>query len=252
METRKYADLEVKIYPNRTMMGEAAAKDAATCIRSLLSRKPEINCIFAAAPSQNDFLKALVADRTIDWTRINAYHMDDYVGLKQGSHASFSGFLKNAIFDKVPFKTVNLLDGQADPEKESERYSELLKAHQTDVVFMGIGENGHIAFNDPDVADFHDKKYVKTVKLDDVCRMQQVHDGCFPTFDDVPKQAFTVTIPGLMAAAYHFCIVPTKLKAPAVKNMLEGPVSEKCPASILQTRPQARLYLDADSASLLE
>ncbi|NLY07321.1 MAG: glucosamine-6-phosphate deaminase [Spirochaetales bacterium] len=251
MKTRKYSELKVKIYPDRTQMGAGAATDAAECIRMLLNKKDEINCVFAAAPSQNDFLAALVSDKSIDWTRINAYHMDDYVGLKQGSPQSFSGFLNNAIFSKVPFKSVNLLNGEADPETEARRYDHLLRTHKTDIVLMGIGENGHIAFNDPGVADFHDEKFVKIATLDEVCRMQQVHDKCFATIDDVPKSAFTVTVPGLMAADYHFCIVPTKLKACAVKKMLEGPISEDCPASILKTRCNARLYLDLDSASLL-
>lgn len=247
----QYGELKVTKYVNRDCMGSNAAKDAAKCIQQLLEKKKEINCIFAAAPSQNDFLKYLVSDSSIDWTHINAYHMDEYVGLVQGSEGSFSGFLKNAIFDKVPLKTVNLLNGKGEPQTEAMRYETLLKSHKPDIVFMGIGENGHIAFNDPEEADFHDKRLVKIVTLDAICRMQQVHDGCFKTLENVPKQAFTVTIPGLMEADYVFCIVPTKLKAQAVKNMLEGPVNEKCPASILQTKANSHLYLDSDSASLL-
>lgn len=251
MQARKYNELDVYIFENRTLMGEKAAVDAAECIKKVVAEKGEANCIFAAAPSQNDFLKALVADKTIPWEKVNAYHMDDYVGLEQGCEQSFSGFLKSHIFDLVPLKSVNLINGQNDQESESERYSKLLKEHKTDIVFMGIGENGHIAFNDPGVADFNDPKYVKVVKLDDKCRMQQVHDKCFPTFDDVPEKAFTVTITGLMAADYHFCIVPTKLKAPATKRMLEGPVSEECPATILRNRKNAKMYIDEDCAYLL-
>lgn len=251
MKNRKYDNLELFICENRTVMGEKAAVDAAECIKKVVAAKGEANCIFAAAPSQNDFLKALVADKSIPWNKVNAYHMDDYVGLKQGCEQSFSGFLKSHIFDLVPFKSVNLINGQNNPEDEADRYAKLLKENKTDIVFMGIGENGHIAFNDPGVADFNDPKYVKVVKLDDACRMQQVHDKCFPTFDDVPEKAFTVTVTGLMAADYHFCIVPTKLKAPATKRALEGAISEECPASILRNKKNAKMYIDEDCASLL-
>lgn len=252
METKRFGMLDVKIFPNREMMGKASAEDASECIRTLLSQKEEINCIFAAAPSQNDFLSALVGDERIPWSRINAYHMDEYVGLKQGGKASFSRYLIDAVFGKVSFKSVHLFDGQADPEKETARYARLLSANKPDVVFMGIGENGHIAFNDPGVADFNDKFLVKMVEIDEICRMQQVHDGCFPSLDEVPRRAFTVTVPGLMMADYKFCVVPTKLKAPAVRRMLLGPVSTDCPASILRTSKNSILYLDSDSAGLLE
>ena len=178
--------------------------------------------------------------------------MDEYVGLGLEDEPAFSHFLTEAIFSKVPFKSINLINGKAESaEAEAERYSGLLNAIDVDITFMGIGENGHIAFNDPAFADFNDSKTVKIVELDDVCRMQQVHDGCFPSFDDVPKKAMTVTIPKLVSARKIFCIVPTDKKAEAVRNALTGPVATSCPASILRTVPGVSMYIDAAAASLL-
>lgn len=252
MITKKtYDNVQLKIYETRAEMGQDAAKDAAACIKACLAEKEEINCIFAAAPSQNDFLAALVADTSIDWSRINGYHMDDYVGFAQGDSRSFNGFLQNAIFGKVPFKSLHLINGLAEPEAEALRYEKLLQENPTDIVFMGIGENGHIAFNDPSVADFNDAHLVKVVTLEESCRRQQVNDGCFATIDDVPKQALTVTVPGLMRAAHLFCIVPTALKANAVAKALTGPIDESCPSSILRTQKGARMYIDAAAAAKL-
>jgi glucosamine-6-phosphate deaminase len=233
-------------------MGETAAKDIKERIVALLKQKSEINMIFAAAPSQNDVLLALVNDSEIEWNRINAFHMDEYIGLSKDAPQGFGNFLKAHIFDLVPFKSVNLIDISAtDPEYESERYGKLLKENPTDIVVMGIGENGHIAFNDPPVADFNDKRVVKPVKLDEVCRNQQVNDGCFKSIDEVPTHALTLTCPTLVSAPYLFCIVPALTKANAVKETLTGSIDEHCPASILRTRDGAILYLDKDSSSLL-
>lgn len=252
MKTFVKDKLEVKIFENRTLMGEAAAKDISAKIKELLAEKQEINMIFAAAPSQNDVLKALVEDKTIEWNRVNAYHMDEYIGLDKNAPQGFGNFLKVHIFGLVPFKSVNYIDITAtDPEKEAERYGELLKANSTDIVVMGIGENGHIAFNDPDVADFNDKKVVKPVKLDEICRNQQVNDGCFNAIDEVPTRAMTLTVPTLVAAPWLFCIVPAATKAKAVYETINGKIDEHCPASILRTRDNAKLYLDDKSSALL-
>lgn len=251
MKQLKKDELTLKVYDTRSEMGSAAAADIAACIRKLLSEKEEINMIFAAAPSQNEVLAGLAADPSIEWNRINAYHMDEYVGISPEEPAGFALFLKRALFDKVPFKSVNLLDCTADPEEECRRYSKLLKEHPVDIVCMGIGENGHIAFNDPHVAFFHDPETVKEVALDDVCRMQQVHDGCFASFDLVPKTALTLTIPTLAAAPYHFCVVPAPTKAQACVRTFCGPIEESCPATILRTLPESILYCDADSAALI-
>lgn len=252
MRSYKVDKLSVEIYENRTLMGEAAARDIKAKIAELLAKKAEINMIFAAAPSQNDVLKALVEDKEIEWNRVNAYHMDEYIGLDKNAPQGFGNFLKDHIFGLVPFKSVNYIDITAtDPKAEAERYGKLLNENPTDIVIMGIGENGHIAFNDPPVADFKDTKTVKPVKLDEVCRQQQVNDGCFATIDDVPTHAMTLTVPTLVRAPYLFCIVPAKTKARAVYETLNGSVDEHCPASILRTHENAVLYLDNESSKLL-
>ena len=244
--------LKVKIFETRALMGADAAKDIKARIADLLSKKAEINMIFAAAPSQNDVLKSLVEDKSIEWNRVNAYHMDEYVGLDKDAPQGFGNFLKEHIFGLVPFKSVNYIDISAlDPEKEAERYSALLESNPTDIVVMGIGENGHIAFNDPPVANFKDEVLVKKVKLDEICRNQQVNDGCFKSIDEVPTHAMTLTVPALVRAPYLFCIVPAPTKANAVCETLNGTIDEHCPASILRTRENAILYLDADSSKLL-
>ena len=251
MKTFTKDKLKVCVYDTRPQMGEAAAKDISACIHKLLETKEEINIIFAAAPSQNEVLASLVADKTIPWDRINAFHMDEYVGITPDAPQGFAQFLRKAIFDKVPFRSVNLIDCTAEPNAEAKRYSELLKKYPTDIVCMGIGENGHIAFNDPHVANFNDTEAVKVVDLDDVCRMQQVHDGCFATIDDVPKYALTLTVPTLMSAKFLICTVPAITKANAVKAMLYGAYGEICPATSLRTHEGAKMFLDKDSASLV-
>ena len=252
MKSYKVDKLTVNIYPTRKMMGEAAAKDIKERIVALLLEKSEINMIFAAAPSQNEVLDALVADGDIAWERINAYHMDEYIGLPATAPQGFGNFLKEHLFGRVPFKSVSYIDITAsDPEKESERYGALLRQNPTDIVVMGIGENGHIAFNDPPVADFNDSRTAKPVKLDETCRRQQVNDGCFAKIEDVPTHAITLTVPTLASVPHLFCIVPAKTKAWAVRETLTGRVDEHCPASVLRTREGAMLYLDADSAALL-
>ena len=245
--------LTVKIDATRSEMGKTAAQDIHDRIIALLSEKPEINMIYAAAPSQNDVLMSLISYPDIEWNRINAYHMDEYIGLRgEGLSQSFGKYLNDHIFGKVPFKSVNLIDCEAtDPEAECERYAKLLADNPTDIVVMGIGENGHIAFNDPWVADFNDPKAVKPVKLDEMCRQQQVNDGCFASLELVPTHAITLTCPTLVSAPYLFCIVPAKTKANAVKRTLTGEINEDCPATLLRRQPNAVLYLDGDSSALL-
>jgi len=243
--------LRVQIYPNRREMGMAAAKDAAETIRALLSRQPEVNMIFAAAPSQNEFLEALSASDHIDWQRINAFHMDEYVGLLIDAPQGFGNFLKERIFGKLPFRSVNYLNGNHQPDEECKRYTTLLQQHPVDIVCMGIGENGHIAFNDPHVARFDDPVRVKVVDLDKKCRMQQVNDGCFASINDVPTHALTLTVPTLMSGRYLFCMVPAKTKAWAVYHTINDPVSETIPATCLRNHENAVLYADTDSAGML-
>lgn len=252
MKTFKKDKLQVKIYKNRTLMGKAAARDIKEKIVELLKYKQEINIIFAAAPSQNDVLKLLARDKCIKWNRINAYHMDEYIGLDKDAPQGFGNFLKERIFGLVSFRSVNYIDSTAaDPEKEADRYGKLMEENPADIVIMGIGENGHIAFNDPPVADFKDSKTAKPVKLDEICRQQQVNDGCFNTIDKVPTHAITLTVPTLVKASYLFCVVPSISKAKAVYNTLNGIIDERCPASVLRTHDNAKLYLDNESAKFL-
>ena len=245
--------LLVKIMPTRDEMGKVAAKDIHDKILSLLAEKDEINMIFAAAPSQNDVLQSLIAYPDIEWGRINAYHMDEYIGLsKELKDKSFGTYLTDHIFGKVPFKSINLIESTAtDSAAECKRYAKLLADNPTDIVVMGIGENGHIAFNDPWIAKFDDEEAVKVVPLDEVCRQQQVNDGCFASIDQVPTHAISLTCPTLAAGKALFCIVPAPTKAAAVKRTIEGEINEDCPAKILRRHQSAVLYLDGDSSALL-
>ena len=244
--------LKVNVYSSRDEMGAAAAADVKAAILRALAEKDTINMIFAAAPSQNEVLANLASDKEIPWGRVNAFHMDEYVGLDKDAPQGFGNFLNRAIFGIAPFKSVNYIDISAtDREKECERYSKLLREYPVDIVVLGIGENGHIAFNDPPFADFEDEKLVKSVKLDEVCRNQQVNDGCFAKLSDVPTHALTLTVPALMAGKELYCIVPAKTKAKAVFETLNGEIRPACPASVLRTHKCATLYLDPDSSSLL-
>ena len=244
--------LKVNVYSSRDEMGAAAAADVKAAILRALAEKDTINMIFAAAPSQNEVLANLASDKEIPWGRVNAFHMDEYVGLDKDAPQGFGNFLNRAIFGIAPFKSVNYIDISAtDREKECERYSKLLREYPVDIVVLGIGENGHIAFNDPPFADFQDEKLVKSVKLDEVCRNQQVNDGCFAKLSDVPTHALTLTVPALMAGKELYCIVPAKIKAKAVLETLNGEITPACPASVLRTHKCATLYLDPDSSSLL-
>ena len=253
MKTFRKDLLKVNVYDTRAEMGAAAAADVKERIVATVKEKGTVNMIFAAAPSQNEVLEALAADSDIPWERVNAFHMDEYIGLASDAPQGFGNFLRAHIFGKANFGSVSYIDSTAeDAEAECERYAELLKKHPVDIVVMGIGENGHIAFNDPPVADFCDPKTVKTVPLDEICRNQQVHDGCFSKLNDVPKTAITLTVPTLFAGKYLFCIVPASTKAKAVFDTIEGDIGEQCPATILRRHKNAVLYLDKDSGALLE
>ncbi len=248
----KEFSLKTKIFETRQEMGKAAANATAQTVLELLKTKEQVRMIFAAAPSQNEFLSAFLEDERVDFSRIVAFHMDEYVGLPGDAPQGFGNFLRDRLFGKAPFAKVNYINGNApDPEEECRRYAALLAEAPIDIVCMGIGENGHIAFNDPHVADLQDPMDVKQVTLDDVCRMQQVHDGCFADLDDVPKTAITLTVPRLVNAGKHICIVPASSKAKAVKESIYGQISAKCPATVLRICKDAELYLDANSAALL-
>jgi glucosamine-6-phosphate deaminase len=245
-------NIDIRIYDSRKAMGAAAAERFAGEVNRLLLVKEEINVVFAAAPSQNEFLHYLF-DHNLKWGSINAFHMDEYIGLPSDAPQGFGNFLKQRLFGKYKFKSVNYLNGNAnDVHQECLRYGELLEKNPIDIVCMGIGENGHLAFNDPPVADFQDVQLVKVVELDQACRNQQVNDGCFQTIEEVPIYALTLTIPSLMKANFINCVVPGHTKATAVKNTLEKEISTIYPSTILQKHANVVLFLDDDSSKLLK
>lgn len=244
-------NLKVKIFETRALMGAAAAEAVSEKIRELLKTKKYVNIIFASAPSQNEFLAEL-KEKDIDWSRINAFHMDEYVGLEKDSPQGFGIFLKEKLFDHVSLGSVHYIDGNAgSPEAECKRYSGLLKEYPTDIVCLGIGENTHLAFNDPHVADFKDPLIVKVVDLDEKCRIQQVNDGCFNTVKEVPVYAITITIPALFKSTYAYAIVPGEKKADAIYHTLTAEISETYPSTILRRHPSAILFIDEKSAALI-
>lgn len=243
-------NLKVRIFETRSLMGIAAAEAVSEKIRKLLfDTKDYVNIIFAAAPSQNEFLAEL-KEKEVNWSRINAFHMDEYVGLDKDAPQGFGNFLKERLFDKVSFREVHYLNGNAtDLEKECKRYAELLNKYPTDIVCLGIGENTHLAFNDPHVADFNDPKLVKVVDLDEKCRWQQVNDGCFNNIDEVPTHALTITIPALFKAHFAYAVVPGELKANAIYHTLNSKMEENHPSTILRKHKNAILYIDENSAA---
>jgi glucosamine-6-phosphate deaminase len=242
---------EYKLIPfvgaTRDEMGARAAADIAAEIRSLQAKQKTVRIIFAAAPSQEEMLAALRKEPEIDWKRVTAFHMDEYIGLPPGARQRFAQWLKLHIFDHLPFGEVNLIDPGKDPKATAEAYAGKLKAAPIDIVCCGIGTNGHLAFNDPP-ADFDDPLTVKVVELDLECRRQQVEDECFATLKDVPTHALSVTIPGLLSARKLFCTVPGTMKREAVRRTLTEAVNPMCPATILKTHPGVKLYLDKNSA----
>jgi glucosamine-6-phosphate deaminase len=217
-----------------------------------LKDKGSAAVILATGNSQIQFLKKLVALEGIDWKKITLFHMDEYLGIPASHKASFRRYLRERVESLVQPKVFHYIDGEADlPLDECERYTSLLRAQPIDLCCLGIGENGHIAFNDPPVARFEEKHLIKLVKLDDACKMQQVREAHFANLESVPPFAYTLTIPALCSARRMICIAPEKRKAEAVKNTLKGPVSTTCPASFLRTQKHCTLLLDHDSASLL-
>lgn len=241
--------LEIRVFDTRKSLGKDAACEVGRKIRELLAKKPEVNIIFASAPSQNEFLEGLIKE-DIDWDRINAFHMDEYIGLDKDAPQGFGNFIREGLFSKVNCSHVYYLDGNAaNIQAECERYAQLLKKYPVDIVCCGIGENGHLAFNDPPIADFFDKKLVKEVRLEEKCRQQQVNDGCFNSIDKVPETALSLTIPALMAGRFIYCMVPAKTKAEAVFDTTRSVIGTHCPATILRKHEHTILFTDLDSAN---
>jgi glucosamine-6-phosphate deaminase len=244
--------LKVRVYANSQELAQAAANEVRQHLRGLLATQPVAAIVLATATSQIQFLENLTSPPGMDWSRILFFHLSEYLGLSADHHASFRRFLREHVVEKVKSRLVHYLEGDTlQPLDECDRYARLLRAQPIDVGCLGIGENGHLAFNDPAVADFADPRTVKVVKLDLKSRMQQVGEGCFPHLPAVPQYGFTLTIAGLCSARRVFCIVPEKRKAQAVRDALRGPIHPSCPASILRQHPHATLFLDADSASFL-
>ena len=244
----KKDNLTVKIFPDKNELGRAAAESVAERLNQAIAEKGSANLILATGASQFEFLEHL-QEHKIDWNKITVFHLDEYKDLPVTHPASFRKYLKERILDNVQPNKVHYLEGDAgDIEAEVTRYEELLKNHQVDVACIGIGENGHIAFNDPPVADFNDPKLVKVVKLDEACRKQQLGEGWFPTFDDVPTHALSLTIPAIMRSKHISCVVPDERKATAVYNTVNMEISTVCPATILRNHMNAILYLDKTSA----
>jgi glucosamine-6-phosphate deaminase len=244
--------LPVAIYRSNAELGQAAAWDAREIIRTAVGANGAANVILATGNSQLAFLHALAGLEGIEWARVNVFHMDEYLGIDPSHPASFPLFLRRRILDAVqPRAFYPIPSRPQDVEQACREYEALLRAHPADLVALGWGENGHIAFNDPPYADFDDPLWVKVVKLDEMSRRQQVGEGHFAALDDVPTHAITLTIPALLAARRMLCIVPETRKANAVHACLTLPISEDRPGSVLRTVDHARLYLDADSASRL-
>lgn len=251
-QSYKVDSLTVEVYASQADMAQAAAAQVQAHLQAVLSRKTACRAILASATSQLEFLAALTSAGAIDWPRVTLFHMDEYLGVGDDHPASFRRFMREHVASKLPVAAMHYLAGDADqPLTECRRYGGLLTGEPIDLCCLGIGENGHVAFNDPPVADFEDPDTVKLVQLEERCRQQQVGEGCFPDLASVPQYAYTLTVPALLSAERLFCIVPERRKAEAVRDTLRGEITSRCPASILRRHPAATLYLDADSASLL-
>ncbi|GAB4540821.1 MAG: glucosamine-6-phosphate deaminase [Anaerolineae bacterium] len=252
LKTAQYGQLPVAIYRSNQELGQAAALDAREVIQRAIAGKGEANIILATGNSQLTFLNALRSFEDIDWSRVNVFHMDEYVGIDPTHRASFPLFLRQHFISFVHPRSFHPIPSQPeDLEKACRDYEALLRKYPADLVALGWGENGHLAFNDPPYADFDDPVWVKVVRLAEASRRQQVGEGHFDSLDEVPTHAITLTIPALLAARVVLCIVPEARKAEAVRACLTEPVSEERPGSILRQVNHARLYLDQDSASQL-
>ncbi len=244
--------VRIEVHTGSAHMGQAAAAAAAEIITTAVASQGSARIVIGTGPSQDTVIGALVRLPSLDWSCIEVFHLDEYVGISPDHPASFRRWLKERVADIVHPASVHYLNGDAaDLEAECRRYAGLLDAAPVDVMFLGFGENGHIAFNDPGVADFTDPFLVRRVRLDDSCRAQQVGEGHFANLDAVPPEALTITCTGIMRSLHLVCAVPDRRKAEAVRGAIEGPLSTDCPASLAMTHPHARLFLDTGSASLL-
>lgn len=244
--------LPVRIYPSQAELSQDVARLTQAYLREVLAAKGSAAVILATGNSQIKFLEELIRIGGVDWSKITLFHMDEYLGISANHKASFRLYMRERVASRVKPRVFHYLEGDAMlPMDECDRYTNLLRAQPIDLCCLGVGENGHLAFNDPPVANFEDPRAVKIAKLDHACRMQQVGEGHFSGLDAVPQYALTLTIPTLCSAKKMFCIAPEKRKAQAIKDALQGPIATSCPASFLRRQAHATLFLDSDSASLL-
>jgi glucosamine-6-phosphate deaminase len=250
--TRTIDRAEVQVHANVQAMARAAADEAAAVLRAAVASRGTAHAMFATGNSQFAFTQALVHETDgVPWADTVVFHMDEYVGVGPDHPAGFQRWIRERIVEPARPQAAYYVEGLEDAEAECRRYSELLQRFPLDLCCLGIGENGHLAFNDPPVADFTDPLDVKVVELEASCRHQQVHEGHFPELEDVPTHAITVTIPALLRAGMVLAIVPEARKAAPVAAALTGPIATSCPASALRTISQATVYLEPDSARLL-
>lgn len=241
--------MQIIISDNKVESGAKAAEDGAALIRDAIETNGAANIIVATGASQFEMLEALIQE-DVDWSKVTGFHLDEYIGLSLSHPASFRAYLKERFVDRVPLKEFHYVNGEDDAPAECERLTEIIAQHPIDVAFIGIGENGHIAFNDPP-ADFHTEAPYIVVTLDDACKAQQMGEGWFPTLNDVPQQAISMGIKQILKSKFIICTVPDERKANAVKNAVEGVITPQVPASILQNHNATMLYLDLPAASLL-
>lgn len=245
--------LSVQLYNCETELARDVAQTVRECLQDILEVRETATVIFATGNSQIKFLDVLTGLDGIEWSRIICFHLDEYLGISAEHPSSFRYYLRERLEKKVKPKKFNYIEGDTlQPLKECDRYSQLLSSQPIDLCLLGVGENGHVAFNEPSVADFQDPQMVKLVKLDTVNHQQQVTEGHFSNLESVPKYAFTLTIPMICAANKILCLAPGKRKAKVVEQMLQGDITKNFPASILREQPQAILFVDEDSAALLE
>ena len=240
--------MEVLIKEDQDELGRAAGKYAAALIKEAVEKKGQVNIILATGISQFETLKQLVSEKGIDWSKVVMFHLDEYIGLPESSPASFRKYLKDRFLAKIPpLKAIHFINGNSDPASECVRLRNIIKEHPIDVALVGIGENGHLAFNDPP-ADFDTEEPFIVVDLEDQCRKQQLNEGWFDAIESVPRQAITMSVRHIIKSEQIVCSVPEARKARAVKNCLEQPVSNLYPGSILQTHSNCTYFLDKNSA----
>jgi glucosamine-6-phosphate deaminase len=243
--------MHLTVFPNKQALGAAAAADAAETIRAAVAEAGRARIVAATGASQFEFLAALVSLPDVPWGHVEMFHLDEYIGIPGDHPASFRRYLRQRLIDPAGIRTVHLLEGERDPQDVCTHVGSLIRAAPIDVAFVGIGENGHLAFNDPP-ADFETYEPYIVVSLDEACRRQQVGEGWFADIDSVPREAISMTCRQILAARRILCIVPDARKAAAVQAAVEGPITPHVPASILQTHDDVTVYLDTDSASLMQ